>query len=60
MMKHKPFEWVKYYGLFISIISMDDYGVKYLYEKESVNLDYSESLIYLKFIDGTPFGIKKE
>lgn len=59
MMKHKPFEWVKYYDLFISIISMDDYGVKYLYEKESINLDYSESLRHLKFIDGTPFGIKE-
>ena len=60
MMKHKPFGLVKYYDLFISIISMDDYGVEYLYEKEPVNLDYSESLRYLKFIDGAPFGIKKE
>lgn len=60
MMKHKPFGLVKYYDIFISIISMDDYGVEYLYEKELVNLDYSESLRYLKFIDGTPFGIKKE
>ena len=60
MMKHKPFGLVKYYDIFISIISIDDYGVEYLYEKESVNLDYSESLRYLKFIDGTPFGIKKE
>lgn len=60
MMKHKPFGLVKYYDIFISIISIDDYGVEYLYEKELVNLDYSESLRYLKFIDGTPFGIKKE
>lgn len=60
MMKHKPFGLVEYYDLFISIISMDDYGIEYLYEKESVNFDYSESLRYLKFIDGTPFGIKKE
>lgn len=28
--------------------------------KEPVNFDYSESLSYLKFIDSTPFGIKKE
>lgn len=60
MMKHKPFGLVKYYDIFISIISMDDYGVEYLYEKEPVNLDYSESLRYLKFVDGAPFGIKKE
>ena len=60
MMKHKPFGLVKYYDKFISIISIDYYGVKHLYEKEFVNLDYSESLRYLKFIDGTPFGIKKE
>lgn len=60
MMKHKPFGLVKYYDLFISIISMDNYGVEYLYEKESVNFDYSESLKYLKFVDGAPFGIKKE
>lgn len=60
MKKHKPFSLVEYYDIFISIISMDDYGIEYLYEKESVNLDYSESLRYLKFIDGTPFGIKKE
>ena len=60
MMKHKPFGLVKYYDIFISILSIDDYGVEYLYEKEPVNLDYSESLRYLKFIDGTPFGIKKE
>lgn len=60
MMKHKPFGLVKYYDIFISIISMDDYGVEYLYEKEPVNLDYSESLRYLKFVNGAPFGIKKE
>ena len=60
MMRHKPFGLVKYYDIFISIISIDDYGVEYLYEKELVNLDYSESLRYLKFIDGMPFGIKKE
>ena len=60
MMKHQPFGLVKYYDKFISIISIDYYGIEYLYEKEPVNLDYSESLRYLKFIDGTPFGIKKE
>lgn len=60
MMNHKPFGLVKYYNIFVSIISMDDYGIEYLYEKEFVNFDYSESLKYLKFIDGTPFGIKKE
>ena len=60
MLKHEPFGLVKYYDIFISIISIDDYGVEYLYEKELVNLDYSESLRYLKFIDGMPFGIKKE
>ena len=60
MMKHQPFGLVKYYDIFISIISIDDYGVEYLYEKEPVNLDYSESLRHLKFIDGAPFGIKKE
>lgn len=60
MMKHKPFSLVKYYDIFIRILSIDDYGVEYLYKKEPVNLDYSESLKYLKFIDGTPFGIKKE
>ena len=60
MMKHKPFGLVKYYDIFISIISIDDYGVEYLYEKEPVNLDYSESLRCFKFIDGMPFGIKKE
>ena len=59
MMKHQPFGLVKYYDKFISIISIDYYGVKHLYEKEPVNLDYSESLRYLKFIDGTPFGIKE-
>ena len=59
MMKHQPFGLVKYYDKFISIISIDYYGVEYLYEKEPVNLDYSESLRYLKFIDGTPFGIKE-
>ena len=60
MMQHQPFGLVKYYDIFISIISIDDYGVEYLYEKEPANLDYSESFRYLKFIDGTPFGIKKE
>ena len=60
MMKHTPFGLVKYYNIFVSIISIDDCGVEYLYEKEPVNLDYSESLRYLKFIDGMPFGIKKE
>lgn len=60
MKKHKPFGLVKYYDKFISIISIDYYGVEYIYEKEPVNLDYSESLRHLKFIDGTPFGIKKE
>ena len=60
MMKHKPFGLVKYYDIFINIISIDDYGVDYLYEKYPVNLYYSESLRYLKFIDGAPFGIKKE
>ena len=57
MMKHKPFGLVEYDDIFISIISIDDYGVEYLYEKEPVNLDYSESLRHLKFIDGVPFGI---
>ena len=59
MMKHKPFSLVKYYDIFIRILSIDDYGVEYLYKKEPVNLDYSESLRCLKFIDGIPFGIKE-
>lgn len=60
MMKHQPFGLVKYYNIFVSIISIDDCGVEHLYEKEPDILDYSESLRCLKFIDGTPFGIKKE
>lgn len=59
MMKHKPFGLVKYYNIFVSIISIDDYSVEHLYEKEPDILDYSESLRHLKFIDGAPFGIKE-
>lgn len=60
MMKHQPFGLVEYDDVFISIMSIDDSGVEYLYEKEPVYLNYAESLRLIKFIDGKPFGIKEE
>ena len=60
MMKHKPFGLVKYYDIFISIINIDEYSVEYLYNGDPATLNYKEAISHLKFIDGTPFGIKKE
>ena len=59
MMKHKPFGLVKYYDIFISIISIDDYSIEYLYNGDPATLNYKEAISHLKFINGAPFGIKE-
>lgn len=59
MQKHQPFGWVCYDKRFINIDNIDDIGTVYQYESDLYSLDYTDSLKYMKFADGTPFGIKE-
>ena len=60
MMKHQPFGWVRYNKRLINIANIDDMGIVYQYEIDLDTSDYMDSLKYMKFADGKPFGIKEE
>lgn len=64
MQKHQPFGWVCYYGRFINITNIDNKGIVFQckIDSDTVNLDtleYQDSLKHMKFVDGTPFGVKE-
>lgn len=59
MMKHKPFGLVEYDDIFISIVNIYNFGIEYLYYGDPVTLNYKDAISHLKFIDGTPFGVKE-
>lgn len=60
MLKHQPFGWVKNSDRIMNIFNIDNVGIIYICDGELDNLDYKGSLNYMKFTDGTPFGIKEE
>lgn len=60
MLKHQPFGLVEYNDIFISIINIYNFGIEYLYYGNPATLNYKEAISHLKFIDGTPFGIKED
>lgn len=60
MLKHQPFGWVSYGNLLVNIVTIDNTDIIYHYDSNFDSLDYTTSLKYMKFTDGTPFGIKGE
>ena len=59
MLKHQPFGWVKEDVDYCNIIHIGRYGVNL---NIGIGNDYRnyKKAFNLKFIDGTPFGIKEE
>lgn len=59
MLKHKPYGWVKEDVDYCSIIHIGRYGINL---NNGVGNDYYnyKTAFNLKFIDGTPFGIKED
>lgn len=60
MQKHQPLGWLYHDSRFINIANIYNKGIVYLYGEDFDSLDYTGSFEYLKFADGTPFGIKEE
>ena len=57
MMKHRPFGWVR------STMSDDLYLIEYISDEINYNrtfASYNESFEWVKFADGTPFGVMEE
>lgn len=60
MQKHQPFGWIKYNEVYLNIVYVDDKDISYLSDNDLENLDYIAPAKYMKFADGTPFGIREE
>lgn len=58
MKKHEPFGWVKddYEGIYCNVVVVSN---DVIYTSDNDIHDYDEAFENLKFIDGTPFGIKE-
>lgn len=59
MQKHQPLGWLYHDSRFINIANIYNKGIVYLYGEDFDSLDYTGSFEYLKFADGTPFGVKE-
>lgn len=62
MLKHQPFGWFRsaYNENLFNIIGISNDGIKIANTLTKSMETYSQSFKSLKFIDGTPFGIKEE
>lgn len=58
MLKHQPFGWVKDVSRMYNIITIREEGIIVNTNADSSWYDLENS-IHLKFVDGTPFGIKE-
>lgn len=59
MLKHQPFGWVKDMSRMCNIINIGEDGIIANTDVSNTWYDF-EGSFNLKFIDGTPFGIKEE
>ena len=56
MQKHQPFGWVMARETFRQVLIIGNYYICL----EGITFDYNEAFEEVKFLDGTPFGIKEE
>lgn len=56
MQKHQPFGWVMAREAFRQVLIIGNYYICF----EGITFDYNEAFEEVKFVDGTPFGIKDE
>ena len=62
MMKHQPFGWFRSTcnKNLSNIVAIDDNGMKITNTLYKSKVTYDSAFTCLKFVDGTPFGIKEE
>lgn len=62
MIKHKPFGWFRsmYTKNLFNIVCINDVGIKTTNTLSKYMDSYDRAFDNIKFIDGTPFGIKEE
>ena len=62
MMKHQPFGWFRSTcnNNLSNIVGIDDNGMKITNTLYKSKVTYDSAFTFLKFVDGTPFGIKEE
>ena len=62
MMKHQPFGWFRSTcnKNLSNIVGIDDNGMKITNTLYKTKVTYDSAFTFLKFVDGTPFGIKEE
>lgn len=63
MLQHQPFGWILDDNHLLNIVDIDNNGIVYLHESDIHGLDYldyTDSLKYMRFADGIPFGISIE
>ena len=62
MMKHQPFGWFRSTcnKNLSNIVGIDDNGMKITNILYKSKVTYDSAFTFLKFVDGTPFGIKEE
>ena len=56
MKKHQPFGWIMAREAFRQVLIIGNYYICF----EGITFDYNEAFEEVKFVDGTPFGIKEE
>ena len=59
MLKHQPFGWVRYDDSIIAIQNIAPEGITVNDGIKTSNFYFEECLMNMKFVDGTPFGIKE-
>ena len=62
MMKHQPFGWFRstYNKSLFNIVGINDNVIKITNTLYKSKVTYDSAFTFLKFVDGTPFGIKEE
>lgn len=60
MHKHPDFEWVRYEDSISAIQNIAPDGITVTDGIKTSNFYFEECFVNTKFVDGTPFGIKKE
>ena len=62
MMKHQPFGWFRstYNKSLFNIVGINDNVIKITNTLYKSKVTYDSAFTCLKFVDGTPFGIKEE
>ena len=60
MLKHQSLGWVRYDDSIIAIQNIAPEGITVNNGIKTSNFYFEECLMNMKFVDGTPFGIKEE